>query len=303
MKPNIGDNIRKLRVEKKVTQEQVAANLSISCQAVSKWENNVTTPDIFLLPAIAEYFEVSIDDLFKANMTGYKNKATRLFAVYEQSGKDEDFEKADAEYKRLIDKNEADAEDICVYGTLNQYRSDELIKKAEKYMVQAISMGHAKAEGQLISLLVSRGRHQEAISRYEEQLENAPDNPRNWQLLAFSYGGHYGGGINPEKALEVARHGLERFPNDAGLLSMCGDICRGLKKYDEAFDYWKKSLELNPDMAQNYYAMAFSLADLGQHEEAIDMWKKIIDYCKSKGFVAETAWPEKEIVKLRMLMT
>jgi len=90
MKPNIGENIKKLRSEKQVTQEQLADHLCISYQAVSKWENNVTTPDIFLLPAIAEYFEVSIDELFKVRMDGYRNRASRLLSVYVQSGKKED---------------------------------------------------------------------------------------------------------------------------------------------------------------------------------------------------------------------
>ena len=38
MKPNIGENIKKLRNEKQVTQEQLAEHLNISYQAVSKWE-------------------------------------------------------------------------------------------------------------------------------------------------------------------------------------------------------------------------------------------------------------------------
>ena len=72
---NIGGNIKKLRAEKGVTQEQLAQHLSVTCQSVSKWENSVTSPDLYLLPAIADYFEISIDELFQPNMQGYKNKA------------------------------------------------------------------------------------------------------------------------------------------------------------------------------------------------------------------------------------
>ena len=71
MKLNIGENIKKLRNEKQVTQEQLAGHLLISCQAVSKWENNISTPDIALIPFIAEYFDVQIDELFKINMKFY----------------------------------------------------------------------------------------------------------------------------------------------------------------------------------------------------------------------------------------
>ncbi len=60
---NIGLKIKKLRHQKSATQEELASFVSVSTQAVSKWENG-GTPDIELLPKIAEYFEVSIDVLF-----------------------------------------------------------------------------------------------------------------------------------------------------------------------------------------------------------------------------------------------
>ena len=60
----LGSNIRTLRQRKGLTQEQVAVKLGVSCQAVSKWETEVNTPDIALLPAIAKLFDVTIDALF-----------------------------------------------------------------------------------------------------------------------------------------------------------------------------------------------------------------------------------------------
>lgn len=60
----LGANIRALRLQKGLTQEQVAARLGVTYQAVSKWENETNTPDIALLPQIAELFGVTIDALF-----------------------------------------------------------------------------------------------------------------------------------------------------------------------------------------------------------------------------------------------
>lgn len=60
----LGSNIRLLRQRKGLTQEQVSAHLGVSYQAVSKWETGANTPDIALLPALAELFEVTIDALF-----------------------------------------------------------------------------------------------------------------------------------------------------------------------------------------------------------------------------------------------
>ncbi|MBP3636645.1 MAG: helix-turn-helix transcriptional regulator [Clostridia bacterium] len=60
----LGSNIRTLRQRKGLTQEQVAAHLGVSYQAVSKWETGANTPDISLLPALAALFDVTIDALF-----------------------------------------------------------------------------------------------------------------------------------------------------------------------------------------------------------------------------------------------
>lgn len=60
---NIGQNIAELRKNKGVTQEQLAKAVGVSAQAVSKWENGAS-PDVSLLPAIADYFSVSIDKIF-----------------------------------------------------------------------------------------------------------------------------------------------------------------------------------------------------------------------------------------------
>lgn len=59
----IGKNIAKLRKAKGVTQDELARFVGVTAQAVSKWENG-GVPDTELLPKIADYFNVSIDELF-----------------------------------------------------------------------------------------------------------------------------------------------------------------------------------------------------------------------------------------------
>jgi len=59
----IGENIRRLRRELEVTQESLAEHLGVSTQAVSKWERGEACPDIALLPGLAGFFGVSLDDL------------------------------------------------------------------------------------------------------------------------------------------------------------------------------------------------------------------------------------------------
>lgn len=63
---NIGNNIAVLRKKKGITQEELANELGVSAQAVSKWENNSSCPDVSLLTKIADYFGVSVDALLRA---------------------------------------------------------------------------------------------------------------------------------------------------------------------------------------------------------------------------------------------
>lgn len=60
---NLGKNISKLRKASGMTQEELAYRLGVSPQAVSKWENETSCPDISLLPDIAKIFGISIDRL------------------------------------------------------------------------------------------------------------------------------------------------------------------------------------------------------------------------------------------------
>ena len=57
------DTLRALRQKKNITQEALAQHLGITSQSVGKWERGEGYPDITLLPAIAAYFDVTIDDL------------------------------------------------------------------------------------------------------------------------------------------------------------------------------------------------------------------------------------------------
>lgn len=77
---HIGQNIKKLRTAKNVTQEQLANSLHISNQAVSKWEKEQAYPDIALLPMIADYFSVSMDELFgyRPDYLTYKERFVRF---------------------------------------------------------------------------------------------------------------------------------------------------------------------------------------------------------------------------------
>ena len=80
MKLNIGNKIHELRKEKGVAQETLANALGITGQAVSRWESGGSYPDMEMIPAIANYFGITIDELF-----GYKSdRDVKIDAVIEK---------------------------------------------------------------------------------------------------------------------------------------------------------------------------------------------------------------------------
>ena len=68
MQLELGNNIRQFRRRDKRTQEQLAEALCVTSQAVSRWESGGSYPDMNLIPAIANFFGVSIDELFGYNV-------------------------------------------------------------------------------------------------------------------------------------------------------------------------------------------------------------------------------------------
>ncbi len=86
----ISKNLREFRRKKGNTQEDLAEHLGISISAVSKWERDEGYPDITLLPGIAEFYGVSVDDLLgvgegkkKEKIDAYRKKAMEHLSVGE----------------------------------------------------------------------------------------------------------------------------------------------------------------------------------------------------------------------------
>ena len=81
MNESIGNRISKYRKEKGMTQEELAAKLGVSSQAVSKWENDASCPDISLLPRLCRILGISTDEL----LTGERNEVKMVPAEQRKS--------------------------------------------------------------------------------------------------------------------------------------------------------------------------------------------------------------------------
>jgi len=147
-------------------------------------------------------------------------------------------------------------------------------------------------------LLAGLGRNGENIGLYENQISSDPENARNHHLLSISYQRSklY------EKAQRTVKLALEKFPSDARLLCQCSEIHGVLRQYDEAFIYWNKSYELEPNIITNQYSIAAAYTEFGQYDEAAAAWKKVIAFCESIDYTEEAKLPKQELAKLQKLI-
>lgn len=78
MRNRFAENIRRLRRQRELTQEQLAERLNVSPQAVSKWETGNACPDLSLLPVLAGFFGTSIDHLVGYDRSGVQERVEEI---------------------------------------------------------------------------------------------------------------------------------------------------------------------------------------------------------------------------------
>lgn len=128
----LGEKIKLLRKQKNISQEVLANYLGVSFQAVSKWENGSTMPDVAMIPAIAAFFKVSTDELFDFKL--YETEKN-IEAIIDEHSKYWDTDKKKAEQIIRNGLKQYPGNDIllnCLIGVLSlPEQSDEIIAIAK----------------------------------------------------------------------------------------------------------------------------------------------------------------------------
>ena len=281
-------NLRRLRLAKGLTQEQLAVTLGVSIQSVSRWECGNTLPDVMLLPEIARLYGVTVDDLYREEAVAYANYAQRLVSVYEATGRSEDFLAAEQEFLRMP-QDSLTADDLRSWGVLYHYMLKYCISNAQRKLTQAMEHASVSEEVynsaalQRLALMCDIGKGHEEVEHYRNALGDNNSDPSLWLLYTAAL---HSVGEN-EDAMKTVLAGIERFPDKAILYCYAGGISRELKQYDEAFAYWRKTLELDPDLHAAAYSMGFCYEKLGQFDKAYQVWCGITKELDRRGMTIE----------------
>ncbi|MBR5870263.1 MAG: helix-turn-helix transcriptional regulator [Clostridia bacterium] len=153
---SLADKLRELRKTKKVSQEKFADYLGVSYQAVSKWENGITSPDITLLPSISRYFGITVDELLQAEKIderAYFEECSRRSEELFRNGKREEIIPIWLEaYKKMPNNAEVKEMLMSVYFDTDRvkYQKEIIELGTELYNTQNDPMLDSYYQGQAI---------------------------------------------------------------------------------------------------------------------------------------------------------
>ena len=296
------DKLKKFRLAKGLTQEQVAEKLNVNAQTVSRWECGTTLPDVLTLPELARLYEVTVDDFYKKNSVAYDNYAQRLASVFEDTHNIEDFIRADAEFKKLIKSNCLTTRDMWEYGIIHyflmHYGKENAFYWFDKVLEQGESddeFAYWKTRTQRMKLCSQLGKNEENITEQQKIVESNPNNVKERSLLlaAYMYAGRY------EEAYEEFKKAVAKFPKEWELYIHGGDIAKKLKKYDEAMEHYNKAGEIGSYFCDELYCKASLYEDLGKYEKSVEMYMKIADTLRQRGYDVEADMAEKDAEEVR----
>ena len=138
----IGENIKKLRNQKNVTQEKLAESLGVTPQAISRWESGAGSPAIEYLPDLAAFFEISVDELLGVKLSKREARREEIYAMISRAEAELGYEGTDliellreayAEFPGDMKISFALARELC-YERYKEKPDQAVLREAEKML-------------------------------------------------------------------------------------------------------------------------------------------------------------------------
>ena len=280
----LGSKIALLRQKAKLTQKQLADELCISAQSVSKWETLSAMPDITLLPKLAEIFGVSIDELFDLTIDQRLNRIENHLDI-EKDFDHETFKEYEDYLKGLLNDKEHGNRATGLLAHLYGRRMLSDSEKVSKYAKEAIKANPGVKDCQWLLTCFNRhvcwdwnlAHHNHAVEFYREIVENNKDVRLPYlylvdNLLADNRADEAEKYINEYAKLEGHNEMLvdiyqaylvwircggeaadkiidslkDKYKNDSGYLFEAAQYYAKRAKYDKTIEYYEASFENEP---------------------------------------------------------
>lgn len=286
MSYELGKKIRLLRLSKGMTQEQLAEKLCVTPQSVSKWENDVTAPDIQLLPQLSVELGVTIDELFSITDEVRLQRIENLLNTSSENTviSEPDFDSYRAFLTEHIDDPKLKGRVLTVLATLYNQQAIGFNMKAAEYAIKAIEFEPEKKYNHSSLRIAWHGadrdwyaaNNYELINFYLDFIEKHPENIPALQLLLDNLisdhraeeaeyvlaklrladknscrSMYYEAQISrirgdAERCESILEQMTEEFKDDWLAWSYRGDCYARYAQYDKACECWSHSYEMQP---------------------------------------------------------
>lgn len=268
---NIGKQIKHYRLKKGVRQDQMAEFLNISPQAVSKWETENGLPDVTLLPRIAVYLGVTIDELFRLSEEEQLERIEN--AIWQQLHIEAPvFERYVDFLRRAIAENREPLRSRVALAQLYNRRAAEDHRIADQIAREAVELD-PESHGGWSALIEANSaacgdewwdNSAELIEFCKAFLQNHPDG--YWVLYTMIEN------MLRDKRYDEVEPYIEMLhprQHNGQCDFYLGDVCLARGQKQQAVDYWNRAVQENADKWQAWCSRADRMKKLGHFDEAL----------------------------------
>lgn len=260
---NIGYKIKKLRKQRGITQEQLAESIGISFQAISKWENNIALPDITLAPVLANYFGVSMDELFDFSLKEVEDAVRNITA----------------EAYRYRENNPAESRRILEEG-LQKYPDNEILLNNLLYV-----LNYTKEPDETITV----------ASKLIEHTTQSDIKYDALRFLAYAY--------KVKGDPESAKAAIDQIPEIYFTkLTEMAFLVSGIEKYEAAekqkWISFENLLQMMTKLAEYYEENGETQKALSEYEKAL----QLIPILANNSFAPYTDFFNREMKRLKVFI-
>lgn len=290
----LSENIAFFRKKKKITQEELANFVGVSKASVSKWENGQSMPDILILPQLAAFFDVTIDELIGYEPQLSKEQIMRKYRELANNFVTMPFLEAMEESRKLVQKYYSCYPFLYQVSVLwlNHYMLaeegkqqeilEEILKLCEHILDNCKDIHICK---DIIGIQgmsnLQLGRHEKVVEILEEVVHMEQMNMQMEGVLIQAYLM----GQKKEKAEETVQasmymhllslisNGIEYLQIQTDNPGVCEETIKRLEQLEESFGL----KELHPNVcAQFHYQAAVNYSIFQEDEKALVMLQKYI---------------------------
>jgi DNA-binding XRE family transcriptional regulator len=276
---SIGRKIKELRRSKGMSQKDIADKLGVTSQAVSKWENDSSLPEMTMLPDIAALFGIQIDDLFEYS-TEKRYESIGKKIEYGRAMTNGEFESEEAFLLREIEADPEKYDAISLLGDLYRYQAECMNKKSVYYAKKALAL-RPNQKGDINNINNGSGgklfdwdtsNHHELIAYWYKLLKSEPENKRVYFYLLDNL-------IDDGRMKEAKAVLKQSYVKNPDELNDYYDVF--IREKQEGFDAVKAEYEALAEKYAEDWRVLFSIANSFSfheyYEEAIAIWQKTFD--------------------------